>query len=165
MADDESGTDHGWHVAQLNLGRFRAPLDSDEMAEFRRALDPINAIAESTPGFVWRLIAEDGTSSSFVDVPGTDDPLMAPNMSVWEDVESLLHFMNRSGHAMYMRRRREWFEKQDRLITVLWWITAGEIPTLDDAVRRLDHLNEHGPSEVGWTIAHRLPRPDLIRSG
>lgn len=148
-----------WHVAQLNLGRFVAPLESDEMAEFRLALDPINAIAESTPGFVWRLVDDDGASSSHVDVPGTDDPLMAPNMSVWQSVEALEHFMFRSGHAMYLRRRREWFLKQDRPVNVCWWIAAGEIPTLADAVRRLDHLAEHGPSEVGWTLRERVDPP------
>jgi len=82
-----------YHLAQLNLGLFRAPLDSQEMVEFTAALDPVNAIAEATPGFIWRLKDEGGASSSFVDVPGADDPLWAPNMSVWQDLESLKHFM------------------------------------------------------------------------
>lgn len=148
-----------WHVAQLNLGWFRAPLDSEEMAEFRLALDPINAIAESTPGFVWRLTDESGASSSHVDVPGVDDPLVAPNMSVWESVDALRHFMFRSGHATYLRRRREWFRKPDGAHSVLWWIRAGELPTIDDGVRRLDHLDAHGPSDVGWTLHEPFDPP------
>lgn len=147
------------HLAQLNLGLFNAPLDSAEMTEFTLALDPINALAESTPGFVWRLKDDDGGSSSFVDVPGTDDPLIAPNMSVWRDVESLRHFMFKSGHAIYLRRRAEWFQRQDGPIAVMWWIPEGEIPTLVDAVRRLDHLRDHGPSETGWTMAHQFDPP------
>lgn len=148
------------HLAQLNLGLFRAPLDSAEMAEFTAALEPINQIAESSPGFVWRLTADDGTSSSFVVVPGTDDPLMAPNLSVWRDLESLKHFLYKSGHGSYLRRRTEWFQKQDRNINVLWWLPAGELPTLEEAVTRLDHLNEHGPSDEGWPLTKPRAAPD-----
>ena len=147
------------HLAQLNLGLLRAPLDSDEMAEFRRALDPINALAEATPGFVWRLKDDDGGSSSFVAVPGAEDPLWAPNMSVWESREALKHFMYRSGHASYLRRRSEWFQRSDRLINVLWWIPVGDIPTLDDAVRRLRHLETHGPSQEGFGLRDDVAPP------
>ena len=151
---------NSFHLAQLNLGLLRAPLDSDEMAEFRRALEPINALAEATPGFVWRLKDDTGGSSSLVAVPGADDPLWAPNMSVWESMDVLRHFMYRSGHASYLRRRREWFQSPDGLINVLWWIAAGEIPTLDDAVRRLRHLERHGPSIEGFGFRDDLPPPD-----
>jgi Domain of unknown function (DUF3291) len=148
-----------YHLAQLNLGLFIAPLDASEMAEFRLALDPINALAESTPGFVWRLKDESGGSSSYVDVPGSDDPLLAPNMSVWESLEALKHFMYKSGHASYLRRRAEWFQRQDGLINVLWWIPVGEIPTLADAIRRLGHLEAHGPSQVGFGLNEILEPP------
>lgn len=138
------------HLAQLNLGLFRAPLDDDEMEEFRRALDPVNALAESSPGFVWRLRDDDGGSSSYVVVPGYDDPRYAPNMSVWTDLDALKHFMYKSGHSSYLRRRAEWFQRQDGPINVLWWLPAGELPTLADAIRRLHHLRDHGPSPEGW---------------
>lgn len=148
-----------YHLAQLNLGLFRAPLDADEMAEFAAALEPINALAESTPGFIWRLKDDDGGSSSFVDVPGRDDPLWAPNMSVWQDLESLKHFMYKSGHSSYLRRRREWFQDPGQPINVLWWLPAGEIPRLADAVKRLDYLRDHGPTEQGWPLTKPYERP------
>ncbi len=148
-----------WHLAQLNLGLFRAPLESDEMAEFRLAFEPINAIAEATPGFVWRLRSEEGLSSSYVAVPGLDDPLWAPNLSVWESFEALQHFMYQSGHGSYLRRRNEWFQRPDGLTNVLWWITPGEVPPLADAVRRLRHLEAHGPSHEGWDLRRRLDPP------
>ena len=111
---------------------------------------------------MWRLRAADGASSSFVDVPGVDDPLWAPNMSVWETRDALTHFMYKSGHASYLRRRAEWFQRPDGLINVLWWSPAGEIPTLEDAVRRLRHLEQHGPSEHGFgfrdDVSRRLTR-------
>lgn len=148
-----------YHLAQLNLGLFRAPLDSDEMAEFHSALEPINALAEATPGFVWRLKDDDGGSSSFVEVPGMDDPLWAPNMSVWETRDALKHFMYKSGHASYLRRRTEWFQRPDGLINVLWWIPVGETPTLDDAVRRLRHLEAHGPGQEGFGLRDDVAPP------
>ncbi len=148
-----------YHLAQLNLGLLAAPIDADEMTEFRLALGPINALAEATPGFVWRLKDDDGGSSTYVEVPGMDDPLWAPNMSVWESLDALKHFMHKSGHASYLRRRREWFQQPPGLINVLWWIPAGEIPTLADAVRRLQHLEANGPSEQGWGFATPLDPP------
>lgn len=148
-----------WHLAQLNLGLFRAPLDSDEMTEFRLALDPINAIAEASTGFVWRLTGDAGESSSYVEVPGLDDPLWAPNLSVWTDLDALRHFMHRSGHVAYLRRRREWFQQPSGLINVLWWLPAGAIPDLTDAVRRLRHLEANGPSDVGWDFRSPLDPP------
>ena len=148
-----------WHLAQLNLGLFRAPLDDRSMDEFRRALEPVNALADSTPGFVWRLTDDEGASSSHVAVPGLDDPLWAPNLSVWESMEALQHFMYRSGHAAYLRRRREWFQRPDGLINVLWWLPAGEVPDLADAVRRLRHLEAHGSSQTGWDFRRPVYPP------
>jgi hypothetical protein len=146
----------GFHVAQLNIGRLHHPLESPETAEFHRAIGPINALAESSPGFVWRLVDDEGRSSSYVRMPGEDDPLEIVNMSVWEDLESLKHFMYRSGHAMYLRRRREWFVHSDVPTSVCWWIPAGELPDLVDAQRRLLHLREHGPTEFAWPVHHPI---------
>ena len=148
-----------WHLAQLNLGLFVAPLDSPEMAPFAEALDRINAIAEATPGFVWRLVDDDGGSSSNVEVPEADDPLMAANLSVWTDVKPLYDFMYRSDHRSYLRRRHEWFESVPEVMTVGWWLPAGDIPTLAEAVRRLEHLRAHGPSDEGFPLSRNIPPP------
>ena len=142
----------GFHVAQLNIGRLHHALDSEETAEFNAALGPINALAEATPGFVWRLVDDEGLSSSYVRLPGEDDPLSIVNLSVWADLDALKHFMYRSGHAMYLRRRREWFEKSEVATSVCWWIPAGDIPDLADAHRRLLHLREHGPTDEAWPV-------------
>jgi hypothetical protein len=149
----------GFHVAQLNIGRLHHELDSQESAEFKAALGPINALAEATPGFVWRLVDDDGQSSSYVRLPGEHDPLMIVNMSVWEDLASLEHFMYRSGHASYLRRRREWFERSEAATSVCWWIPAGELPDLADAHHRLLHLRDHGPTEVGWPVKQPASAP------
>lgn len=138
---------------------FNAPLDAPEMREFADALDRINAIADASPGFVWRLEDDDGGPSSNVEVPGATDPLPASNLSVWTDLESLWGFMYRTDHAAYLRRRVEWFRKEATPMTVAWWIPAGQTPTLEDALRRLDHLREHGPSDTGFPLGRRIPAP------
>ncbi|MGB3028488.1 MAG: DUF3291 domain-containing protein, partial [Candidatus Microthrix parvicella] len=118
------------HLAELNVARLREPLDHADTAEFVRVLEPINAVAEATPGFIWRLTDDDGSSSSYVELPGNDDPLLIVNYSIWADLESLKHFMFKSGHASYLRRRREWFQPMDEAATVLWWVPAGTVPPL-----------------------------------
>lgn len=140
------------HLAQFNIGRLHHPLDSAETAEFAAAIDPVNALAEATPGFVWRLQDDDGRSSSHVPFPGSDDPLLILNYSIWEDLESLRHFVNRSGHAMYLRRRREWFERSDEPVHVCWWIPAGTIPDVTEAYERLHRLRSDGPSPDAFPL-------------
>ncbi|MBI4935187.1 MAG: DUF3291 domain-containing protein [Actinobacteria bacterium] len=138
------------HLAEFNIARLRAPLDAPETAEFTSVLEAVNQIAEVSPGFVWRLTDDGARSASYVDV--YDDPLLIVNYSVWTDLESLRHFTYRSGHASYFRRRREWFEDGSSRL-VCWWVPAGEVPSIDEATRRLAHLEEHGPTPHAFTFA------------
>jgi len=149
----------GFQVAQCNVGQAIQPLDHEEMAEFVAALDPINAIAETSPGFVWRLKDDDGQSSSYVDIPGSDDPLLIINYSIWKDLDSLKHFVNRTDHIAYLRRRREWFQKLDVPTSVAWWIPAGTIPDVAEAYGRVLHLQAHGPTAEAFTLAKPAPMP------
>lgn len=151
-----------WHLAQLNLGVFAAPLDAPEMEPFVAGLDRINTLAEQSPGFVWRLTDDTGAPSSYVEVPGTDDPLMASNLTVWEDLESLWGFMYRTDHVSYLRRRAEWFQHVDVPMTVGWWIPAGTLPTLANAVERLEHLREHGATDIGFPLGKTIPDPPTL---
>ncbi len=146
-----------FNLAQLNVGRFRLPADHPDNAEFVDNLDHVNAIAESRPGFVWRFTGE---GNNALDVQAFDDPNVALNMSVWTDLDSLVAFVyhNRDHHEI-MRRRREWFEKMDFYL-VLWWIEAGHLPTVSEAIRQLDHLRTHGPTARAFTFASPFPCPD-----
>ncbi len=148
-----------WHLAELNLGLFKAPLDSPEMSEFVNALDRINALADNAPGFVWRMTDDDGGPSSYVEVPGATDPNMASNLSVWESFDALRDYMYRTDHVSYLRRRADWFDHPPEPMTVAWWVPAGTIPTLDDALRRLQNLRDHGPSDEGWPLTKPRPEP------
>ncbi len=148
-----------FHLAELNLGTFKAPLESAPMTEFANSLDRINAIADEAPGFVWRLTTDDGGPSSNVPVPGADDPLLASNLSVWTSYEALRDYMYKTDHVSYLRRRSEWFQHHDEAMTVAWWVPAGTIPTLEDALQRLDNLRVNGPSDEGWPLTQPRPAP------
>jgi hypothetical protein len=145
-----------WHIAQLNVARAVAPLDSPELAEFMAALDGVNALAESSPGFVWRLKSDSGNAT---DIKVDDDPKFIVNMSVWESVEALFEFVYRSAHTKVMVRRREWFEKLAEAFQVLWWVPAGHHPTVEEAMARLRHLRQHGASAYAFTFKERYPVP------
>ena len=137
------------HLAQLNIGRFRAPKGDPRMADFFDNLDRINAAAERMPGFVWRLKDESGNAT---DIPWAGDPAFAVNLTVWESVEALERYVYQTVHKRFYGRREEWFDTMAGPHLVLWWIPAGHTPTLQEAKERLEHLAAHGPSDhaFGW---------------
>jgi len=138
-----------YHLAQVNIARMLAPLEDPLMADFVALLDDINALADRSPGFVWRLQTESGNATYIR--PYVDDRIIV-NLSVWESVEHLKDYVYRSAHAEVMRRRSQWFEKFDGPYLALWWIEAGHIPTVEEAKERLDHLRKHGESEFAFSL-------------
>jgi hypothetical protein len=145
-----------WHLAQINVARAVAPIDDPVMAEFVAQLDAVNAIADASPGFVWRLQSESGNAT---DIQAYADPKIIINMSVWESAEALFDYVYKSDHLSVLRRRRDWFERANRPIMALWWIEAGQTPSVEDGVARLDYLAEHGPTERAFTFKERFPAP------
>ena len=148
-----AGTAH--HLAQLNIGRTRALLDSEQLSGFVAGLEHVNALADASPGFVWRLQTDEGDATS---IKAFEDELMIVNMSVWESADALWEFVYSGDHLAYMRRRREWFERIERHM-VLWWVPAGHTPSVDGALDRLEHLHANGPSEHAFTFKQRFPAP------
>jgi Domain of unknown function (DUF3291) len=144
------------HVAQLNIGRLKAPIEHPMIDDFRNNLARINALADASPGFIWRLKDESGDATS---IKPFGDELEIVNLSVWESVEALADFAYRSGHVELLRRRREFFEAPDKPILCLWWIQEGAVPTVEEAIARLDHLRAHGPSPRSFTFRYRF-EPD-----
>jgi heme-degrading monooxygenase HmoA len=153
-----------YHLAQLNIARLAAPLDSPRLAGFVARLAEINTLAEAAPGFLWRFQTEDGDATALR--PYDDDRILV-NFSVWESPEALHHFIYRTAHAEVMRRRREWFEAPGEPFMVLWWVPAGHHPTVAEAVARLAHLRTHGPSPEAFGYRALFPPPgsDHLSSG
>jgi heme-degrading monooxygenase HmoA len=143
------------HVAQLNIGRALHPLDDPRMSGFMNALDAINAVADRSPGFVWRMQGNDGMGAT--DIKYTDDPQQIANMSVWESAEALEHFVWNTAHKKIYNGKHSWFEPPKQAIFVMWPVEEGHTPTLDEALERLAHLNAHGSTDYayGWDhLAH-----------
>lgn len=149
---------HGYDIAQLNVGRAVAPLDDAVMADFMHWLDEINALAERSAGFVWRLQGDSGNNT---DLKVSDDPLFIVNLSVWSSIDALYAFTYRSDHRTVFKRRHEWFERLGRPTTVLWWQTAGTVPTVQEALERLDHLTAHGATPTAFTFKERFAPPGV----
>lgn len=141
------------HLAQLNVGRLRAPIDDPMIADFRSNLGPVNALAEASPGYVWRLQDDSGDATG---IKAFDDDLEILNLTVWESIEALADFTYRSAHVDFLRRRREFFEAPTEPILCLWWIREGTIPTVEEAIARLAHLRAHGPTPTAFTFGHRF---------
>lgn len=148
-----------WHFAQYNIAGLHHPLDHPATAEFVANLDRVNALAEASPGFVWRL-TDDGSGLSSSYVRAYDDPLTIINLSVWESPEQLQDFVYRTAHTDFLRRRREWFERSTEAYLVCWWIQAGRVPPVEDAVERLERLRRDGPSDEAFTLRDLRPAPD-----
>jgi hypothetical protein len=145
-----------FHLAQVNIGRMKAPLDSPVMAGFVARLDEINALADGSPGFVWRLQTPEGNATYLR--PYDDDRIIF-NMSVWESAETLKDYVYRTAHAQLLRERKAWFEQFESAFLALWWVPAGHIPGIDEAKKRLEHLDAHGPSQFAFTFKS-LHTPD-----
>ena len=146
-----------YEIAQLNVARALAPLDSPQLAPFMARLDEVNALAERAPGFRWRLQGESGNAT---ELRVWDDPLVIVNLTVWESIDHLHAFTYRSDHKTVFARRFDWFERLDRPSAVLWWQRAGTTPLLDDALRRLELLASRGPSPDAFTFKQRFPAPE-----
>lgn len=146
-----------FELAQLNIGIIRGPIDSPVMARFVANLDRINALAERSQGFVWRLQTEEGNATA---IRPFDDERIAVNLSVWRDVASLNAFVYRSAHVEIMRRRKEWFERMAEAFLVLWWVREGHRPGVEEAIARLELLRANGPTVDAFTFRHTFPAPD-----
>ncbi len=141
-----------FHLAEVNIARLREPLDSPLLADFVAALGPINALADASPGFVWRLQTDDGDATG---LRPFDDDQMIVNLTTWQSFEALGDYVYHSDHTGVMRQRRRWFEQLREMHMVLWWVPAGHRPTVAEAEERLHHLHAHGPSPRAFTF--RVP--------
>ncbi len=148
--------DSSYHLAQINIARILAPLDDPLMAGFVDRLEPLNALADQSPGFVWRLQDEAGDATS---IRVFDDERILLNMSVWESIEALQGYVYQSRHLGLLRDRKQWFEVPSEPHLALWWIPAGHVPTPQEGKQRLEHLRRHGPSPEAFTFKQPFPAP------
>ena len=147
-----------YHLAQLNIAMLREPLESPSMADFVANLERINALAEASPGYLWRLQDEAGDATAIR--PFGAEVLV--NLSLWRDVQSLSDYVYKSAHAEMLKRRREWFDKAEQAHMVLWWVPAGHRPGVEEAAERLAHLRAHGSSAHAFGFRQAFAAPDAL---
>ena len=145
-----------YHLAQVNVARMRAPIDSDVMRGFVERLEVVNATADASPGFVWRLQTADGDATA---LRVFDDSMVLVNLSVWESLAALHGYVYQGRHAEAMRHRREWFEQVGSVYVALWWVMAGHHPSIHEAKERLQHLQQHSPSAYAFTFREPFQAP------
>lgn len=145
-----------YELAQLNIAIMKAALESPGMVDFVANLDRINALAERSPGFVWRLQTEEGDATAMR--PMGKDTLV--NLSVWQDAESLNKYVYQSAHVEIMRRRKEWFERMREAYAVLWWVRKGHRPGIQEAIAKLELLRAKGPTVEAFTFRQAFLSPD-----
>lgn len=145
-----------YEIAQLNIGVIRGAMDSPVMAVFAANLARINALAECSPGFVWRLQTDEGDATALR--PFDDDRTLV-NMSVWSDIESLRQYVYSSDHMTIMRRRQEWFEPSQQVSLVLWWVPRGHRPTVEEGIAKLERLRADGPGPGAFGFGRTFPPP------
>lgn len=138
------------HLAQINVGRLLHPIDDPRIAEFVDNLDVVNALAERSPGFVWRLQDDSGNATQ---ISAYEDPTIIVNMSVWTTPESLYEFAYKTVHRRFVQRRKEWFQLFGAQYLALWWVEEGRLPVIGDGQRRLAHLERYGPT--AWAFNFR----------
>ncbi len=145
-----------FHLAQVNIATARAALDDPSMAGFSARLEPLNALADRTPGFVWRLQSE---AADALAARLFDNPRLLFNLTLWESVEALEAYVYKSNHVEAVTQRRTWFERPDQTPLALWWIEAGSLPTVADAKQRLEKIWSDGPTAEAFNFRHRFPAP------
>lgn len=146
-------------LAQINIARMVAPVESPVMAEFMNALDAMNALAEHSPGFVWRL--KDAAGNATAIHPYADDRLII-NLTVWDDIETLKTYAYKTAHVDFVRRRHLWFETHHTPYLALWWIPAGHIPSVEEAKNRLEHLRAHGETPQAFSFRTSFAPPESV---
>jgi hypothetical protein len=148
-----------FHLAQLNIARMLAPVDSPVMADFVANLDRINAVAENSGGFVWRL-KDDSNNATSIRI--FEDDFLIVNLSVWQSVDALFQFVYQSDHLEIFKRRIEWFEKMPEMHMVMWYVPAGSIPSVADAVERLIYLRLQGETPFAFSFKKRFSAEQAI---
>ena len=146
-------------LAQINIGRLVAPIENPRIAEFVSELDSINALAEASPGFVWRLKSDSGNAT---DIAFSDDPLVIVNMSVWKSVEDLVNFTYGTRHIEIFRKRAQWFEKSALPHYCLWWVEAGHVPSVAEGRERLEYYQRHGATPYSFWFSQKFPAPEFV---
>ncbi len=145
------------HLAQVNIAEMIAPINDPVMADFVNNLDRINALAESSEGFVWRLKGDENNATA---IRVFDYDFLIINMSVWEDIDTLFDFTYKTAHVEILKRKKEWFHNMKQMHMAFWYVEEGHHPTPEEAKEKLQYIREHGETPVAFTFKSRFTQED-----
>jgi len=148
-----------FHLAQINIAQAKAEMDSPIMNGFTSRLDEINKIAEESTGFVWRLQDEAGDATS---IRVFEDNLLLVNMSVWRSIEDLKNFVYRSFHQELLKNKNDWFNKGTAPYQAMWWVPVGHMPTVEEAIEKLELLRRNGPTTEVFHFGKPVDAPSMV---
>ena len=148
-----------YHLAQVNIARMLAPLTDPLMAGFVADLDAINALADNSPGFLWRLQTSEGNAT---DIRPYEDDLILVNLSLWASLADLSTFVYKSRHRQVLQQRHQWFQRFNGPYVALWWMLSGHIPTVEEAKERLFYLSANGETPYAFSFKKPFPAPEAI---
>ena len=148
-----------YHLAQVNIARMQAPLSDPLMAGFVEQLEAINALADNSPGFLWRLQTPEGNATA---LRPYEDELILVNLSLWASLSDLLDFVYKSRHRQALQQRRQWFQRFEGPYVALWWVPSGHIPSVEEAKERLAYLRAHGESPYAFSFKKPFPEPEAV---
>lgn len=153
-----------YHLAEINIAKMKGvDINDPIMKEFVDNLEAVNTLAEESEGFIWRLKDDTGSYNATSLNPYNDEQIII-NVSVWESIETLEHYMYKTFHSEFLKRRKEWFLKFGKAHTAMWWIPEGHIPTLDEAIEKLDYLQKNGVSELVFDLRNKYPAPNANKT-
>jgi len=141
------------HLAQVNIAEMIAPINDPVMQDFVNNLDRINALAEESSGFIWRLQGDEGNATA---ITVFDNLFLIINMSVWEDIDALFNFTYKTAHVEILKRKKEWFKNIPRMHMAFWYVEKGHHPTAQEAKERLYYLQEHGESPYAFSFKSKF---------
>ncbi len=148
-----------YHLAQVNIARMLAPLTDPLMAGFVAELDAINALADNSPGFLWRLQTSEGNAT---DIRPYEDELILVNLSLWASLADLSTFVYKSRHRQVLQQRQQWFQRFNDPYVALWWVPSSHIPTVEEAKERLSYLSAHGETPYTFSFKKPFPAPEVV---
>lgn len=146
-------------LAQFNIAEALSSIDDPIMKDFVGNTDRINALAEKSPGFIWRLVGDDSDDSYSINA--FDSEYILVNMSVWKNRLSLFEFVYNSAHLEIFKRKKEWFKKMPKMHMVLWFIPEGHRPTIEEGKDRLAYFQEHGETPFAFSFKSKFEPSDL----
>jgi len=146
-----------YQIAEINVARMRGVNINDPiMKEFVDNLDKVNALAESSKGFIWRLKDESNNATNLN--PFNDEQVII-NISVWQSIETLENFIYKTFHTEFLKRRKEWFQSYGKAYTAMWWTPKGQYPAIQEAIEKLDYYQKNGPSELVFDFRNKYLPP------